>query len=85
MLFVGVHNVSVWGQVSGWHGRTTDSGVGPEEHGIRPATERVQSQIPDSLYPMLPEQTGICTQLNRRYGLTVFTASLTNRDMYSAR
>lgn len=60
----GVHDVRVWGQAGGGDCRAEDPGLGPEEHGIRPTEAGVQSQVPDTLYPMLPQQTGIRTQLH---------------------
>lgn len=54
----------MWGQAGGGDCRAKDPGLGPKEHGIRPTEEGVQSQVPDTLYPMLPQQTGIRTQLH---------------------
>lgn len=65
-LLSGVHNVCVWRPTSRRDGWTEDSGLGPEEHGIRPATPGVQPQIPNPLYPLLPQQAGLRPQLHRR-------------------
>lgn len=59
LVFVkGVYPVCGWRQADRWHSRETSPGVGFEEHGLRTAKERVQSQVSDSLHQGLPQQTG---------------------------
>ena len=38
--------------------RQKGTGLGPQEHGLCPAEERVQSQVPNTLHSSLPQQAG---------------------------
>lgn len=50
LFVIGVHTLCGWGQADSGNSWKACLGVGPKEHGVRPAEERVQSQVPDTCH-----------------------------------
>jgi hypothetical protein len=55
VLCSGVHNEPMWREVCGRHSRTQSVCVGPSKYGLCPPTQRVESEVSDPLYSLLPQ------------------------------
>lgn len=60
----GVHAVCVWRSLSGGHSWAAGASLGPAKHGLRPAAEGIEPQVPDALYPLLPQQARLRPKLH---------------------
>lgn len=54
--------------------------MGFEEHGLRPAEKRVQSQISDSLHQSFPQQTGTLELESTLFTIKVHSVLIKDTD-----